>query len=122
MDDLQGCGAMFKPTGTIITMYTFADLGSMHNDDGSIKDNTVLKIEGSTAPPRSFTDRSRPVYDPFIDKRTRFHYDETYYVSAMYVMEREAADGDLEDSQNFSLPNTSRNPLFIPAYQVNYKG
>ena len=100
-------------------MYTFADLGQMHNDDGSLRDNTVLKT-GTDGPSRDYMKRSVSVRDPFRDQKTQFLYDETYFVSSMYVMESQSDDG-LENSKNFSLPTTSVNPIFIPSYLVNFR-
>ena len=89
IDDLEGCGKNFNATGTIITFYTFNDLGQTHNNDQTIKDNTVLMTKGSTATPRAYRDRSVSIRQPFRQRNAVFLYDETYLVSAMYYMEFE---------------------------------
>lgn len=99
-----------------MTLYTFSDLALMLNNKETIKDNAVLRIDGSTSVPNDYLKRSVSVLDPFIDDATAFSYDETYFVSAMY------SDKDVGTtvSETFSLPNTSINPLFVPSYTVDF--
>ena len=104
------------PTGTVITAYTFNDLGQTHNSDKTIKDNTVLKTEGSTATPYGYKDRSVSVRRPFLDRSAIFLYDETYLISAMYYQEFGNDEEENHDSLIFSMASTSLNPLFVPSY------
>ena len=119
VDDLKGCPDDVPPTGTQITLYTFADLGEMQNSEDAIKENTALRVMDGTATPRSYKERSVDIFTPYIYKNINFIFDETYFVTSMYVFQREdTLDG--ETCETFGLPNTSLNPLFVPSYQVDF--